>query len=533
MRILATTLAALSFATCQSPPDSDAPSLSHLIMAWDGTREPASLDGHIEPYQPAWLIDSLIADPLLILGPDGGYHPALATSWTSSPEADAWTFTLRDDVTFQDGTPFDAEAVKYNVERILAPETQSAEMAAQIGPVDRVEVVDATTVTLHYKVPWVTVLDAFRRVPIWSPTAVEKWGLHEFAKHLVGAGPFTLSEWTPNDHVTVEKWDGYRGWNSISDHAGPAHLDRVTIQFSSEEAVLGNVVRTGNAHIAMNLPVTYIEDYRDREGFRLVQGFQAGTGLSMTMNTRKAPWNILEFRQALLYGTDQEAVNDLLFDGSYLIADGPLNTVHPCYWDGNGDYYPHDKDKAKALLEEVGYVDRDGDGVREAHGVAGVEDGTPLAFRWTILHYEEIGEAVQSQWRQLGIALSVEKIPGPVQLERVNRRDFDLIYERQRSPDPMLLDMVWNSAHDVVGGWAWSGYVDPNLDGVVGQLRVVPDHDARCELAKTAQRIIMDNALMLPTLSEPIFYAVSSKVTGFELSSEGQFFFLHNTRIRD
>ena len=335
MRILATTLAALSFATCQSPPDSDAPSLSHLIMAWDGTREPASLDGHIEPYQPAWLIDSLIADPLLILGPDGGYHPALATSWTSSPEADAWTFTLRDDVTFQDGTPFDAEAVKYNVERILAPETQSAEMAAQIGPVDRVEVVDATTVTLHYKVPWVTVLDAFRRVPIWSPTAVEKWGLHEFAKHLVGAGPFTLSEWTPNDHVTVEKWDGYRGWNSISDHAGPAHLDRVTIQFISEEAVLGNVVRTGNAHIAMNLPVTYIEDYRDREGFRLVQGFQAGTGLSMTMNTRKAPWNILEFRQALLYGTDQEAVNDLLFDGSYLIADGPLNTVHPCYWDGN------------------------------------------------------------------------------------------------------------------------------------------------------------------------------------------------------
>ena len=407
-------------------------------------------------------------------------------------------------MTFQDRTPFDAEAVKYNVERILAPETQSAEMAAQIGPVDRVEVVDATTVTLHYKVPWVTVLDTFRRVPIWSPTAVEKWGLHEFAKHLVGTGPFTLSEWAPNDHVTVEKWDGYGGWNSISEHAGPAHLDRVTIQFISEEAVLGNVVRTGNAHIAMNLPTTYIEDYRDREGFRLVQGFQAGTGLSMTMNTRKAPWNILEFRQALLYGTDQKAVNDLLFDGSYLFADGPLNTVHPCYWEVNADYYPHDIDKAGALLEEVGYVDRDGDGVREAHGVEGVEGRNTARV-------PRDDPALRGDRRSRANAVARAR-----ELRSRSRR-FPVPCSSRESTVAISISSTNGSEARTRCFSTWCG-TPRTTSSAVGRGAAMPiqsstessvncewcmNHHARCELAKTAQKIIMDNALMLPTLSEP------------------------------
>jgi peptide/nickel transport system substrate-binding protein len=504
-----------------------------LIMAWDAAQEPASLDGHIEPYHTAWLIDYMIADPLLILGSDGGFHPALAKSWEASPGADEWTFHLRGDVIFQDGTPFNAQALQYNIERIMAPETRSAEMAAHVGPVQSIEIVDDTTVVLRYDVPWVTVLDAFRRIPIWSPAAAEQWGVEEFDRHLVGAGPFTLEEWVPNDHVTLKRWDGYGGWSSASNTAGPAQLDRITVRFIGEEAVLGNVVSTNNAHIAMNLPAPYIGDYRDHPDYRLVTGYQAGTGRSMVMNVRRPPLDQLAFRQALLQGTDQSAMNDLLYDGQYLVSDGPLNTVHPCYWSGNAAYYPHDPEAAAQRLEQLGYIDRDGNGIREAYGVPGVADGAPLSFRWTVLDREEMGEAVQLQWRALGIDLVIDKVPGPVQLQRVNTRDFELIYERQRSPDPMLLDMIWNSANDVVGGWAWTGFVDERLDDVVRQLRTVPDGDARCALAQEAQKIVMDNALMLPTLSEPIFYAVSDLVEGFELVSEGQFFYVHNLSLSD
>ncbi|MYH48732.1 MAG: hypothetical protein F4151_04190 [Gammaproteobacteria bacterium] len=524
-------LLAVTLLACGSGDSGSGAPPDELIIAWTASREPASLDGHIEPYQTAWLIDYKITDPLLILGPDGEFHPALASSWSSNEVADEWTFNLRSGVMFQDGTRFDAEAVKYNVERILDPATRSGEMAAHVGPVERVEVVDDTTVTLHYEAPWVTVLDAFRRVPIWSPTAAERWGIEEFDRHLVGAGPFLLEEWVPNDHVTVRRWDGYGGWNWISSEAGPAKVERVTIRFIGEEAVLGNIVRTGNAHIAMNLPTAYIDDYRDAEGFSLLTGYQAGTGLQMVMNVRRPPFSDLRVRQAVLYATDQPAINDLLYDGHYLSSDGPLNTVHPCYWEGNADFYPHDPETARLLLEEAGYTDRDGDGIREAYGIAGVEDGTPLRVRWTILDREEMGEAVQAQWRAVGIDVAIEIVPGPVQLEMVNNRDFDLMYERQRSPDPLLMDMLWNSAHDVVGGWAWTGFVDEELDRLVGQLRTIPDTEARCQLAQEAQRIIMENALMLPTLSEPIFYAVSDEVRDFELMSEGQFYFVHNARL--
>lgn len=193
--------------------------------------------------------------------------------------------------------------------------------------------------------------------------------------------------------------------------------------------------------------------------------------------------------------------------------------------------YGYDPARAAELLEEVGYTDRDGDGIREAQGVPGVEDGTPLSLRWTVLHHTEIGEVVQGQWRDLGIDLVLEQVAGPIQLERRNARDFDLMYERQRTPDPAVLELVWNSANDVEGGWAWTGFVNAELDEAVVKILQVADPAERCELAHTAQRIILENAVMLPTLSQPQFYALDASVKNFQLSSESPYFFLHNTYI--
>ena len=113
------------------------PSLtSPATWSWPGTRagSPRRSTATSSPISRRGSSTRLIADPLVVLGPDGEFQPGLARAWSSSPEADAWTFELREGVIFQDGTPFDAEAVKFNVERILDPATQSAEMAAQVGP---------------------------------------------------------------------------------------------------------------------------------------------------------------------------------------------------------------------------------------------------------------------------------------------------------------------------------------------------------------------------------------------------------------
>lgn len=502
-----------------------------LEIAFPASSEPASLDGHIDPYQTAWLFDSFTADPLVILAPDAAYRGALAESWTSQDGGSAWTFQLKPGIRFQDGTPFNAEAVKYNVERVMAPETASAQMAADLGAVSSVEVVDDLTVTIHFSTPAVNLLDVLRRMPIWSPTAAEEHGLDGFDRHLVGAGPFVLEEWVPNDRIVFRKWEDYGGWNAVQAHEGPVHLDSVTVRFIGEDAVRAALLETGDAHIVRELPAANVEDYEDRDGFEVITGYQAGTGLQMVINIRNAPLNILELRQAFQWATDQAAINDLAYEGRYLVSDGPLNVVHPCYWEGAADMYGYDPERARQLLEGIGYRDDDGDGIREAHGVPGIEDGAPLSLRWTVLHHTEIGEVVQGQWRDVGIDLQLEQVAGPIQLERRNARDFDLMYERQRTPDPAILELVWNSANDVEGGWAWTGFVNAELDDAVTQILQVADPAARCALADTAQRIILENAVMLPTLSQPQFYALSDAVKNFQLSSEAPYFFLHNTYL--
>jgi peptide/nickel transport system substrate-binding protein len=503
----------------------------NLVIAFPANNEPASLDCHIDPYQSTWLFDSLVADPLVVLDSDGKYKPALATKWETTADGKSWIFHLRKDVKFQDGTPFNAAAVQYNFARVIDPKTASAQMASDVGPIKSVEVMDEYTVKLTYAEPWSTLLDAVRRMPIWSPTAAQKYGLAEFDKHLVGAGPFTLKEWVPNDHITFQKWADYSGWNPVQSHKGPVHLDSVTLRFIGENVVLGSMVQTGDAHIVQQLPTQYIGDYKGNPNFQFLRGYQAGTGLQMIMNIRKPPLDQLKVRQALLYASDQKAINDLVYDGNYLVSYGPLNTVHPCYWEGAKALYAHDIAKAKTLLEEVGWKDENKDGIREAHGVPGVAEGIPLKLRFTLLHHQEIGEALQVQYRAIGVDLAVEKVPGPVQLDRVQKRDFDLMYERQRSPDPLILDQIWNSRWDQPGGWAWTGFKDARLDETLNKLRSLTDHDQRCQAAFEAQKIIMENALMLPTLSQPVFYALSREVKDFQLGAEGNWFFLNNTYI--
>jgi peptide/nickel transport system substrate-binding protein len=533
-RAAATAFAAATLAALLAAPVARAQAPTpggNLTIAFPANQEPASMDGHIDPFQSTWLLNSLVADPLVVLDADQTYKPGLALSWESSPDGTVWTFKLRPGVTFHDGTVFDAAAVKYNIERILDPRTSSKQLASDIGPVRSVEIIDKLTVRFTYDTPWVTLLDGLRRAPVWSPTAAEKFGLAEFQRNLVGTGPFTFVEWVKNDRLVLRRWPGYGGWNGAALHQGPAYLDQVTIRFIGENAVLAEAVRAGTTLVGYSLPPAAIEIYKDKPNFRFVSMAQVGTGLQQVMNTRRPPLNDLRVRQALMFGRDANAINQLLYDGAYTASDGPLDNPHPCALPEAARMYRPDPARARALLDEAGWRVVQGQAIRRAQGVPGVADGTPLRILYTTIHHREIGEALQAQYRRLGIDLAVEQVPGPVQLDRVNRRDFDLMFLRQRSPDPLILDMVWNSRWDRPGGWAWTGYKNETLDATLNRLRSEPSFEKRCEAARAAQQIIMDNALTLTTLSQPVFLAFSPRVRDFKMGAEGNWFFLHSTWI--
>lgn len=503
-----------------------------LIIAMPASIEPANLDYQVDPYTPAVLLNSFMTDPLIVPMPDGSYGQGLATSWQVSPDAKSYVLHLRQGVTFQDGTPFNAQAVVYNINRTLAPETASGLLAAQIGPLDKVEAVDDYTVKFTYKEPWVTFLEMATKAPMWSPTAAAASTPQEFDKKLIGTGPFKLKEWVPNQHILMERWADYGGWNQIQEHKGAALVDSVTLRFIGEPAVLGGMVLNGEAHAAYMIPPLSAQDYQSSDAAEVLSLGQPGVGLQMVFNTTKPPLNDVRVRQAMLYGRDMAQGNDVLYDGLYGASDGPLNNIHACHWAGAQQMYKRDVAKAQALLEEAGWLD-DGSGIRKAKGVEGIADGTPLSILWTTLHHTEIGEFVQAQLKEIGMDLQVEAVPGPIQLERVKNRSFDLIYARLRSPDPQILDDLWNPANTHVGGWSWSGYANADLTAQLDIIRTNPDNNQRCDAAKSAQEHIMNNALMFPTLTQPTFFAVSSKVEGFKLGAEGTRFFLHDIALTE
>jgi peptide/nickel transport system substrate-binding protein len=501
-----------------------------LRVAFPASSEPANLDYHVDPYTPTMLLNSFMTDPLVVRAPDGSFVPGLAASWEISDDATEVTMTLKEGVTFQDGTPFNAEAVVANFERIIAPETGSALLAQEVGPLASVEAVDDLTVKFSYDEAWVTFLDMASKAPMWSPTAFNASTPQDFDKELIGTGPYKLVEWVQNDYILMETWDGYGGWNSVSETGGPAQVDGVRIQFIAEDAVLGSVVATGESDIAYQLPALAVEQYLESDDAELLSIGQAGVGLQMIFNVRNPPLSDKRLRQAILYARNMDQANQILYDGLYGEADGPLNNIHPCFWEGASEMYQQDLDKAVALLEEAGWVEGPG-ALRVAQGVEGVEDGTRLELGWSVLHHAEIGEVVQAQLLEIGIGISVEQVPGPIQLERVNARDFEIMYERLRSADPKILDDIWNPAYDQPGGWAWTGYDNPELTALLEVVAQNPDWDTRCQAAKDAQKIIMEEALMIPTLSQPSYFAVSNKVEGFKLGAQGTHFFLHDVRF--
>jgi len=492
-----------------------------LVIATRGSAEPASLDGQIDPYANTWLMNSWVADRLLMLTPEGEYKPMLAERWTLSPNGKVLTIFLRSGLKFQDGTDIDAEAVKFNIERVINPETRSALMAGQMGQrnYQRVEVLDKKTLKVYYSGPVPTIFWGMSIMPIWSPTAVRRHGVN-FHQNLVGRGPYRMTQWTKGSHIRFERDPSYTGITPWQEGKGVGRLNSVTFRFVGEDAVLGEVLRSGEVNMVMELPAQVVNTYRNNPNFQVVPGYQSGSGMQFVINTSRPGLDDVRVRRAMRHAYDQDRMNQALFDGLYVANKGPLTKYTRCFWAGANDAYRLDLDRARALLEEAGWRPGLG-GVRQ-------KDGQRLSFMASTLHHREILEYLQAQFRPIGIDLRVEVIPGPVQLQRAISGDFDIIYQRLRSFEPDDLYQLWHSSNLRAGGWSWSRYQDAKLDQALAMSQNTSDPRERCRLFTEAQQIVTQAAAALPTLDNPIYYGMHRRVKGFKLGATGGWFFVND-----
>lgn len=497
-----------------------------LAIAWPADEEPANLDSQVDPYDSTKLLNSFVADPLIRLNSDGRYVAALATAWTVSPDGKVWTLTVRKGVKFQDGTPFNAAAVKFNIERIMDPNTHSAELADFLGAgnFQKVEAVDDSTVKITYSGPVPIALWGLSVAPMWSPAAVKQYGA-SFPQHLTGAGPFKLAEWARGDHVRFSRDASYAGSPSVQSHAGAAYLDGINVRFVGDPGVLGQVLKSGEVNLVVKVPSQSLKEYRGNPNYRVVLGYQPGTGMQFVMNTSRPGLSDIRVRKALRFAYDPVKVNETLYGGDYVTAKGPLTPSSRFYWKGAETAYSYDPAKARQLLDEAGWKLNPQTGIRE-------QGGKPLSFTIVMLHHKEIGEYLSAQFRQIGVDLKVAVVPGPVQLQRAQSGDFDFIYERQRTfePDGSLF-AIWYSKNDKPGGWAWSRFHNDALDAVLLKTQGASSQTDRQRLWTQAQRMITDFALALPTVDDPVYYAMQKTVQGFKLGAIGNWFFVNDVYL--
>jgi peptide/nickel transport system substrate-binding protein len=476
--------------------------------------EPTTIDPNVHANWQAGQVIRNVTDPLLVVDDDGNLHPGLAESWEQPDDLMSITFQLRQDVKFHDGTPFNAEALKFNFDRIMDPATESMGAADFMRPYDRTEIVDEYTVRIHWKTPY-----PFLNVAGWmrsyfppnSPAAVEKWGEDYGTQALVGTGPYIFKEWVLGDHITVEKNPDYNWAPAIYDHPQP-YPDSITFKFVEEAGTSAAILQTGEAHILLRLATQYVGLLGTDPNYVLLKDDMSGPGTMYVMSTTYPKTADLRVRQALEYAIDRDTIMRTVYSGLYTPQFGPLSKVTPCYDEASSSLYSYDPEKAKALLAEVGWRDEDDDGILEAHGVEGFEDGT-LFNDFPIYSFDLMeGEALQAQMKAIGIDAQVLSARLPIRMEKARAGDYGLMVLAWRSPDPSILSTLWHSSQ--IGAWNFSMYVDPEMDAWLDEAVALADMGERCELYNKVQRRMMEQALEIPIYTAAQIVAMRSEIQG-------------------
>jgi peptide/nickel transport system substrate-binding protein len=424
--------------------------------------------------------------------------PMLATAWQWSDDAKTLTLTLRDQVKFQDGTPFDAAAVKFNLERELT--LPGSRRKSEIDVIQSVEATGPLTVAIHLSKPSVPLLAAFadRAGMMVSPKAATEAGA-QFAQHPVCAGPYRFVERVVQDHITLERDPGH--WR-----AGDYALDRVTYVPITDTAVRFTNLRSGQLDLVEQVLPT---DMAEIKADKTLAGFEAaGLGYSgMTINIANGAradnpaGKSKAVRRAISLAIDRDAINQVAYDGRFLTGNQPFAP--------GSAYYDQDLPVPK----------RDLAGARAALASAGVGPVTLELLIPTDPVRGQIGQMIQAMLAEAGITVNLVQSEFVTLLDRTRRGDFqaDLIaWSGRVDPDlniaPLLgCNVAGNDGH----------YCSDALDADLAAARASPDPAVRKPAYAKAVALLEDELPIVYLYHVKWLYAAKAKLQGFKPLADG------------
>ena len=487
-------------------------------------QEPESFDPAVTTYAVTNKVNINVFDPLIWQAPDLSYVPGLAEAYEVAPDGTAFTFHLRRDVRFHDGTPVNAEAVKFSWDRIMNPETKSKTALNQMGPFKQAVVVDEFTVRAEFNEPFAPFLDAASQsycAPV-SPTAVAKHG-SDFAHNLVGTGPYMLKEWIDRDHITLVKNPDYNWAPSIFGHQGAAYLDEIIFKFIVDDATRVGTLQSEETDGIDAVPPKDVAGFQDDpDTYQIITAPVTGIPNLLAVNTELAPTNDLAVRQALNLGIDKATIIQTLFFGLYVPGYGPLNAATLGFDPTLAEIYPYDPERAESTLQAAGWA-------KGADGIYAKGDQRAAVSYFTTPQ-DVIPPLLQAQWKEIGIESEIKQMDYNALIPLVTKGDHNLASIGWIQADPDVARILLYSKN-IENGYGWTRFRSAELDDLLVRAAATVDAAQRTELYGQIQQIAMRNALVVPIHDLAAIYALRSYVKGFRVDTRGWYPWLYDVYL--
>lgn len=493
--------------------------------------EPSGLDPQLDAAELALQMTAAVFDPLINKTVDGDYLPGLAEGFDISADACVYTLRLRDDVFFHDGEPLTAAAVKFSLDRARDPAKPSRLAGPLLGSYRETRVLDELTVEIHLTRPYALLLDALSQgwlAPV-SPAAVRRLGAG-FKRRPVGTGPFVFQEWVAGEHIVLRRNPHYAWAPPLVDNRGPAHLDAIRFVFIADAAARTAALESGAVDAVFNLPPADIARLRGTRGLQVEVRPVGGIPVCMMMNTARLGTCELAVRRAINYAIDQDALARTLFHGEIPRAFGPVSQFTPGYEPAVEDFYAYAPATARHLLEEAGWSDRDGDGVREKNGERLILDFAALPVN----HQQELGAIVAQQLREVGIQVEITLADPLPWLRAGMRGDHHLVPLGHYASSAQPLGLVYHSRHSGADGYGWSkrsARHRPGFDALLERAESSRRGDDATPLLQQAQRLVMEEALAVPLHCHTLAVGRRAGVRGLRFDAIGAYPLFHDTQL--
>jgi peptide/nickel transport system substrate-binding protein len=506
-------LAALGLAACaRRAPDQTAAPASTVAPAPAANPTPASVSVAVAPPTPAgapvgqpkrggtlmaatqtdWItFDSIynsangsaalmVFDPLFFYKADdkGAWHvtPGLIEKWDFT-DTDA-TWQLRKGVTFHDGSPWNADALKWNIERMLSdPKSLAASVLGSLDAKNPVTVVDANTVKINLTRPSPSLVEqmsagsdsAQYTYPI-SPTAFQKMGADQFGRTPVGTGPMKLVDWKPSDRVILQRYENY--WMDGADGKALPYLDGITYRLIIDDSVRAIELKSHNIDFTDLIAPNNIADIKADPQLSLIEGRWAGNSRRLIYHAGGGPFaDNLKLRQAVLYSIDRETLSTTLGQGQgdpskYMLLPGSLG------YDESLPYYWYDLDKARSLMNEAGYP-----------------NGLDVNFIIIAREVDKVqSEVLKQMWEKIGVRASIEAVERAALNQRILSGGADYqVTSGQYGNYASDADVQFRRYMHSKGGFNKAHMNDPQFDALLDKAAATYDVSARTSMYHDAQ----------------------------------------------